>query len=81
MLARVSPLILLSSVWERRRKVSSRERAAFVLRHFEEMSTREIGEALGLDEGAAKHSVFRAVRKLREALEPFVASPARVEAQ
>src|SRR5262245_28636279 len=53
-------------------RLSERERAAFVLRHFEQMSTREIGDALGLDEGAAKHSVFRAVRKLREALEPFV---------
>jgi RNA polymerase sigma-70 factor (ECF subfamily) len=62
-------------------RLSSRERAAFVLRHFEEMSTREIGEALGLDEGAAKHSVFRAVRKLREALEPFVAQRAGVGAR
>jgi RNA polymerase sigma-70 factor (ECF subfamily) len=54
-------------------RLSERERAAFVLRHFEQMPTREIAEALGLAEGAAKHSVFRAVRKLREALEPLVA--------
>jgi RNA polymerase sigma-70 factor (ECF subfamily) len=60
-------------------RLSERERAAFVLRHFEQMSTHEIAGALGLDEGAAKHSVFRAVRKLREALEPFVASRAGVE--
>lgn len=62
-------------------RLSERERAAFVLRHFEEMSTKEIGDALGLDEGAVKHSVFRAVRKLREALEPFVAPRAGVEAR
>lgn len=60
-------------------RLSERERAAFVLRHFEQMSTREIASALGLDEGAAKHSVFRAVRKLREALEPIVAAQAGAE--
>jgi RNA polymerase sigma-70 factor (ECF subfamily) len=60
-------------------RLSERERAAFVLRHFEEWSTKEIGAALGLDEGAAKHSVFRAVRKLREALEPFVTRSQRAE--
>ena len=62
-------------------RLSERERAAFVLRHFEQLSTREIGDALGLDEGAVKHSVFRAVRKLREALEPFVGPSARAEAR
>lgn len=51
-------------------RLSALERSAFVLRHFEEMSIREIGTVLGLDASAAKHSVFRAVRKLREALEP-----------
>jgi RNA polymerase sigma-70 factor, ECF subfamily len=53
-------------------RLSEQERAAFVLRHYEQMTTREIGVALGVDDGAAKHSVFRAVRKLREALLPFV---------
>lgn len=62
-------------------RLSERERAAFVLRHFEQMSTKEIGDTLGLDEGAVKHSVFRAVRKLREALEPFVAPRAGAEAR
>jgi RNA polymerase sigma-70 factor (ECF subfamily) len=58
-------------------RLSERERAAFVLRHFEGFTTQEIGSALGLDTGAAKHSVFRAVRKLREALEPFVSREVR----
>lgn len=62
-------------------RLSERERAAFVLRHFEQLTTREIGEALGLDEAAVKHSVFRAVRKLRQALEPFVAARAGAEAR
>ena len=50
------------------------ERAAFVLRHFEGQSIEEIGSALGLKANAAKHSIFRAVRKMRLALEPFVES-------
>jgi RNA polymerase sigma-70 factor (ECF subfamily) len=48
------------------------ERAAFVLRHFEGQSIEEISGALGLKTNAAKHSIFRAVRKMRLALEPFV---------
>jgi RNA polymerase sigma-70 factor (ECF subfamily) len=51
-------------------RLSPLERAAFVLRHFEELSTREIGEALELETGAVKQGVFRAVRKMREALAP-----------
>jgi RNA polymerase sigma-70 factor, ECF subfamily len=48
--------------------LTSQERAAFVLRHFEGLSIEEIGRALDLRASAAKHSVFRAVRKLRMAL-------------
>jgi RNA polymerase sigma-70 factor (ECF subfamily) len=51
-------------------RLSPLERAAFVLRHFEELSTREIGDALGLETGAVKQGVFRAVRKMRAALGP-----------
>jgi RNA polymerase sigma-70 factor, ECF subfamily len=50
------------------------ERAAFVLRHFEGHSIDEISRALNLKANAAKHSIFRAVRKMRLALEPFVES-------
>ena len=54
--------------------LTAMERAAFVLRHFEGQSIEEIGRALGLKANAAKHSIFRAVRKMRLALEPFVES-------
>ena len=50
------------------------ERAAFVLRHYEGRSTAEIGEVLGVKPNAAKQTVFRAVRKIRTALEPIVRS-------
>jgi RNA polymerase sigma-70 factor (ECF subfamily) len=53
--------------------LSRMERAAFVLRHFEGQSIEEISRSLGLKTNAAKHSIFRAVRKMRTALEPFVA--------
>jgi RNA polymerase sigma-70 factor (ECF subfamily) len=52
--------------------LSQMERAAFVLRHFEGHSIEEISRALGLKTNAAKHSIFRAVKKMRVALEPLV---------
>jgi RNA polymerase sigma-70 factor (ECF subfamily) len=54
--------------------LSQRERAAFVLRHFEGNSIEDISRSLGLKTNATKHSIFRAVRKMRAALEPFVAT-------
>jgi RNA polymerase sigma-70 factor (ECF subfamily) len=47
------------------------ERAAFMLRHVEGRPIREVAAALGLKTEAAKNSIFRAVRKMRAALEPF----------
>lgn len=62
---------------ERRRGVeqaletlSEKERVAFVLRHFEQMSLEEIARTLQVRTGAVKQSVFRAVRKLRRQLGP-----------
>jgi RNA polymerase sigma-70 factor, ECF subfamily len=52
-------------------RLTALERAAFMLRHIEGMSISEIGSALGLNTSAAKHSIFRAVRKMRTALAPF----------
>jgi len=50
--------------------LSDQERSAFVMRHFEGLSIEEIGRVLDLKTSAAKHSIFRAVHKLRRALEP-----------
>jgi RNA polymerase sigma-70 factor (ECF subfamily) len=49
-------------------RLSVLERSAFTLRHVEGMSIAEISRALEVDASAAKQSVFRAVRKLRQAL-------------
>ena len=54
--------------------LSALERAAFALRHFEGQSIEEISRALGLKTNAAKHSIFRAVKKMRVALEPLVSA-------
>jgi len=53
------------------RELSPLERAAFTLRHYEGRSIDEISATLGLGTSAAKHSVFRAVKKLRAALAPL----------
>jgi RNA polymerase sigma-70 factor, ECF subfamily len=51
-------------------QLSDSERTAFVLRHYEGKPIEEIARTLGVQTNAAKHSVFRAVQKIRRALEP-----------
>ena len=67
--------LLESANW--RRQVSAAmdtmsplERVTFVLRHFEGRSIAEIAEAVGIGSNQAKQHIFRAVRKIRLALEP-----------
>lgn len=50
--------------------MSALERTAFLLRHVEGMPVPQISAVLGRNDGATKHSIFRAVRRLREALKP-----------
>jgi len=52
------------------------ERIAFTMRHMEGRSVDEISQALKIKNSAAKNTIFRAVKKLRQQLEPF-ASVAR----
>lgn len=59
-------------VAEAMNELSASERTAFVLRHFEGMRIEDVSRVLGCQPGAAKHSVFRAVQKLRRTLEPLV---------
>jgi RNA polymerase sigma-70 factor (ECF subfamily) len=71
--------LALSSEVERRvagalDDLSEMERAAFVLRHYEGMCIDDISRTLGVQPNAAKHSIFRAVQKLRRALEPLVST-------
>ncbi|PYT77883.1 MAG: RNA polymerase subunit sigma-24 [Acidobacteria bacterium] len=52
--------------------LSHSERTAFVMRHWEGCAIEEIAQVLKSSSGAAKNTVFRAVQKLRLALQPFV---------
>jgi len=52
-------------------RLSPTERAAFVMRHCEGESLDVIGATLALNTGQAKQAIFRAVRKLRGALQPL----------
>jgi RNA polymerase sigma-70 factor, ECF subfamily len=52
--------------------LSPQERAAFLMRHYQGCSIEEICGALDLRTNAAKHSIFRAVRKMRDALRPLM---------
>jgi RNA polymerase sigma-70 factor (ECF subfamily) len=49
-------------------RLSTRQRAVFTLRHYENMSLEQIGNLLCLDVGTVKAHMFRAVSKLREDL-------------
>ena len=52
------------------KKLTDMERTAFVLRHYEGCDIEQIACILGVHANAAKHSVFRAVQKLRRELQP-----------
>ena len=52
-------------------RMSAIERTAFVMRHHEGHSLEEISATLSLNTNACKQAIFRAVRKLRGALEPL----------
>ena len=52
------------------------ERAAFTLRHLEQQPIELIATALGQNAAATRHSIFRAVAKMRRALAPLVRTEA-----
>jgi RNA polymerase sigma-70 factor (ECF subfamily) len=49
--------------------MSPLERVTFTLRHFEGCSINEIAQTVGIGHNSAKQHIFRAVRKIRLALE------------
>lgn len=55
-------------IWLAFRGLPDRQREVFVLRHLEEWSTGEVANALGLSPGSVKRHLFRAIRRLRQAL-------------
>jgi RNA polymerase sigma-70 factor (ECF subfamily) len=81
-----SPERLMQSVQLRREmeralsELSHAERTAFVMRHWEGCGIEEIARVLKSNTSATKNTVFRAVQKLRRALEPFLDARAQVKA-
>ncbi len=71
-------LVFASEIGSRIRQtldgLSAKERTAFIMRHYHDCSIDDIARALDVKTEAAKHAVFRAVRKMRIALGPFVTS-------
>jgi RNA polymerase sigma-70 factor (ECF subfamily) len=52
------------------------ERTAFTLRHLEQQPIEAIAATLGQNAAATRHSIFRAVAKMRRALAPLVRTEA-----
>jgi RNA polymerase sigma-70 factor, ECF subfamily len=48
--------------------LTPRERAVFVLRHYQDLKIADVGIALGISEGTVKSLLFRALGKLRNSL-------------
>jgi RNA polymerase sigma-70 factor, ECF subfamily len=57
--------------------LSAEQRAVFVLRTVEEMSYREIAEALGVSPGTVMSRLFRARERLARSLAPYLGEAAR----
>jgi len=74
----IDDLVYASEIGERVQTalnaLSEQERAAFLMRHYHGHSIEEICNALNLKTNAAKHSIFRAVKKMRVALRPLLES-------
>ncbi len=52
--------------------LAERQKAVFVMRHYEELQFNEISKALKISEGTAKSLHFKAVRNLKKRLTPFL---------
>ncbi|MBU0507898.1 RNA polymerase sigma factor [bacterium] len=53
-------------------KLPDKQRAVFILRHFQELPHAEIARIMDRDEGTIKANYFQAVRKMRKALGLYV---------
>ena len=53
-------------------KLSGQQRMVFILRHYQELSTREISEYLNCSEGSVKKQLFRAVSAMKEHLKSLI---------
>jgi RNA polymerase sigma-70 factor (ECF subfamily) len=55
-------------------ELSESERTALLLKHYEGHSIKEVARIMEITTGACKQNIFRAVKKMRVALRPLVAT-------
>ncbi len=65
-------LMLKKAIDDALAKLPKRQRAAFILRHFEGYTFEEIGEIMEISTGAAKANHFQAIKRLRVLLKDWV---------
>ena len=58
-------------LYDAMKTLSSRERAAFVLRMENELSTAEVADRMGIAQGTVKALLHRAMNKMRKKLENY----------
>jgi RNA polymerase sigma-70 factor (ECF subfamily) len=63
------------SFWKAFRSLGARDREILALRHFKELSYKDIAASLSVPEGTVMSRLFHARRRLREKLDPDVFSP------
>jgi RNA polymerase sigma-70 factor (ECF subfamily) len=64
--------LLQQHIWRALDHLTERERAVFVLRHYQSLPIREIADCLNVTEGTVKSTLFRAIKRLQEKLAPYV---------
>ena len=62
-------------IYQALQKISPRERSVFVMRHYNDLKTKEIADILSISQGAAKSFLFRAIKKLRKELSFYLNKP------
>jgi RNA polymerase sigma-70 factor (ECF subfamily) len=55
--------------------LTNRERSVFVLRHYQGLPGREVGDILSISEGTVKSLLSRAIKKLQKALKVYHKTP------
>jgi RNA polymerase sigma-70 factor (ECF subfamily) len=63
------------SFWKAFKTLGARDREILALRHFKDLSYKEIAAALSVPEGTVMSRLFHARRRLREKLDPSVFTP------
>lgn len=53
-------------------KISGQQRMVFVLKHYQQLTIKEIAECMNITEGGVKKQLFRAVSKIRESLKGLI---------